>query len=89
MEELKRNVTKEVEKEVKSGRKTISFQRKRGERPTSATVAPETNHDSSVSLRGTVRSWTGFADIAKNEEVEAGTQSSLRRVRDNAEFLSW
>ena len=59
-------VTKEVGKDVNPGRKVNSFQRKREERRTSVTGAPETNHDSSVSLRGTVRCLTGFADVVNN-----------------------
>ena len=39
----RRKVTKEVGKEVNPGRKMNSFQRKRGERRTSVTGAPETN----------------------------------------------
>ena len=46
--------------------KMNSFQRKRGEKRTSVTGTPETNHDSSVSLRGTVRCFTGFADVVNN-----------------------
>ena len=49
------------------------------------TGALETNHDSSVSLRDTVRCLTGFADVVNNtlfaagksKEVEEGTQSGL------------
>ena len=51
-------------KEVKSGKCTIS--KENGERRASATVAPETTHGFSVSLKDTVRCWTGFADIVSN-----------------------
>ena len=61
----RRRVTKEVGKEVNPGRKMRSFHRKRGERRTSVTGAPEPNHDSSVSLRGTVRFLTG-SDVVNN-----------------------
>ena len=58
---------KEVGKEVHPGRKVNSFlYKKRVERRTSVTGAPETHHDSSISLRGTVRCWTGVADIVSN-----------------------
>ena len=40
--------------------------RKRGERRTSVTGAPEKKHDSTVSLRGTVCCLTGFADVVNN-----------------------
>ena len=67
-----------------SWKKNEQFPKKRVGRRTSVTGAPETNHDSSVSLRGTVRCLTGFADVVNNvvrcwksKEVEAGTQSSL------------
>ena len=62
----RRKVTKEVGKDVNPGRKMNSFPRKRRERRTSVTGAPEMNHDPIVSLRGTVRCWTGFADIVSN-----------------------
>ena len=64
--ENRRKVTKEVIKEVNHGRELNSFPRKRRQRRTSVTGAPETNHDFSVSLRGTVRCLTGFADVVKN-----------------------
>ena len=77
-----------VGKEVNPGRKVNSFQSKRREWRTSVTGALETNHDSSVSLRG---HGSVFDRIGRRREqrcslLEKARQLKLERNRICGEF---